>query len=186
MVFDNIFGFAQSSAGLFSVKAGEAEAQPDADVDFEDAAEDTYDDKSTSLFIHAIHGATSRAKVVQEQSPEARVIMGILGSFIQTTRDSAGTQAQYAHAGSVSDTASAGMTKASERVKREDGLQKNEDLQANPDKGAYAKAPQAPGAPKAAEPPRAPQAAAETPQKLGKTGTTETTETTTEGPSGSQ
>lgn len=183
MVFDNIFGFAQNSAGLFSVKAGEAASQPAADVDFEDAQEDTYDDKSTSLFIHAIHGASSRAKVVQEQSPEARVILGILGSFIQTTRDSAGTQAQYAHAGSVSETASAGMKKASETVKQEDGLQKNEDLQANPDKSLYTKAPKPPEAPKAAEPPKAPPAAAETPQKLGPT---KTTETTTEKPSGSQ
>lgn len=180
MVFDNILGFAQNSAGLFSVKADEGDAQPGADVDFEDAEEDTYDDKSKSLFIHAIHGATSRSKVVQEQSPEARVILGILGSFIQTTRDSAGTQAKHAHASSVSDTASAGMTKASERVKKEDGLQKNEDLQAEPDKEAYAKAPQASGAPKAAQPPKSPQATAETPQKLGKT------EPTTEGPSGSQ
>jgi hypothetical protein len=183
MVFGNIFGFAQNSAGLFSVKAGAAESQPDTDVDFEDAQEDTYDDKNTSLFVHSIHGASSRAKVVQEQSPEARVILGILGSFIQTTRDSARTQAQHAYADSVSGTASAGMSKASETVKREDGLQKNEDLQDKPDKEAYAKAPKAPEPPKAAEPPKAPQAAAETPQKLGKT---KTTETTTEEPSGSQ
>lgn len=182
MVFDNIFGFAQSSAGLFSVKPGEAESQPDADVDFEDAEEDTYDDKSTSLFTHSVHGASSRAKVVQEQSPEARVIMGILGSFIQTTQASAHTLGQSPHASSVSDTASAGMAKAKETVKREDGLQKNEDLQDKPDKAAYAKAPKAPEAPKAAEPPKAPQAAAETPHKLGKT----TTETTTEESSGSQ
>jgi hypothetical protein len=183
MVFKNIFDFAQSSAGLFSVKTGNGESQPNADVDFEDAKEDTYDDKNTSLFINAIHGASSRAKVVQEQSPEARVIMGILGSFIQITRDSADTQSEYAHASSVSDTASAGMTKAKEKVKEEDGLQKNKDLQDKPDKEAYAKAPKAPEAPKAAEPPKAPQAAAETPQKLGKT---ETTETTTEEPSGSR
>ncbi|MFF0008527.1 hypothetical protein ACFYQT_34520 [Streptomyces tibetensis] len=183
MVFDNIFGFAQSGAGLFSVKAGAAESQPGADVDFEDAQEDTYDDKDTSLFVHSIHGASSRAKVVQEQSPEARVILGILGSFIQTTQDSARTQAQHAHADSVSGTASAGMSKASETVKREDGLQKNQDLQDKPNKEAYAKAPKAPEPPKAAEPPKAPQAAAEPPQKLGKT---KTTETTTEEPSGSQ
>ncbi|MEU7280107.1 hypothetical protein AB0A69_15160 [Streptomyces sp. NPDC045431] len=183
MVFDNIFGFAKNSAGLFSVKPGEADAQSDADVDFEDAEEGAYDDKSTSLFVHSVHGASSRAKVVQEQSPEARVIMGILGSFIQTTRDSAHTQSQSAHAGSVSETASAGMAKAKETVKKEDGLQKNEDLQEKPDKAAYTKAPKAPEAPKAAEPPKPPQAAAETPQKLGKT---TTTETTTEEPSGSQ
>ncbi|MEV6759920.1 hypothetical protein AB0N16_04565 [Streptomyces sp. NPDC051105] len=183
MVFDNIFGFAQNSAGLFSVKAGEAESQPAADVDFEDAQEDTYDDKSTSLFTHAIHGASSRAKVVQEQSPQARAILGILGSFIQTTRDSAGTQAQYAHASSVSGTASAGMKKASDTVKNEDGLKKNKDLEDTPDKSAYSKAPKSPEEPKAAAPPKAPPAAAETPQKLG---TTKTTETTTEKPSGSQ
>ncbi|MDT0567714.1 hypothetical protein RM704_09565 [Streptomyces sp. DSM 3412] len=180
MVFKNIFDFAQNSAGLFSVKAGEAESQPAADVDFEDAREHTYDDKSTSLFIHSIHGASSRAKVVQEQSPEARVILSILGSFIQTTGDSARTQAQHAHASSVSDTASAGMAKASETVKGEEGLQKNGQLQDNPDKEAYAKAPKAPDAPKAAQPPKAPQTTAETPQQLGET------ETTTKKPSGSQ
>jgi hypothetical protein len=183
MVFDNIFGFAQNSAKLFSVQAGAAESQPGADVDFEDAEDDTYDDKNTSLFVHSIHGASSRAKVVQEQSPEARAVLGFLGSFIQTTQASARTQSQHAHADSVSGTASAGMSKASETVKREDGLQKNEDLQDKPDKEAYAKVPKVPEAPKAAEPPKAPQAAAETPQKLGKT---ETTETTTEEPSGSQ
>ncbi|UBI40968.1 hypothetical protein K7I03_04730 [Streptomyces mobaraensis] len=198
MVFGNIFGFAQSSAGLFSVKTGAAESQPGADVDFEDAQEDTYDDKNTSLFVQSIHGASSRAKVVREQSPEARVIMGILGSFIQTTKDSARTQSQHAHADSVSGTASAGMSKASETVKREKGLQKNEDLQDKPDKEAYAKAPKAPEPPTAAPPPKAPPAAAEPPQKLGETQTTkttettktiettETTETTTEEPSGSQ
>ncbi|MFG3509422.1 hypothetical protein ACGF5F_28425 [Streptomyces sp. NPDC047821] len=183
MVFNSIFGFAESGAGLFSVKAGEAESQPDADADFEDAEEDAYDDKSTSLFTHSIHGASSRAKVVQEQSPEARVILDILRSFIQTTGDSARAQRQSAHADSVSESASAGMAKAKETVKNEDGLQKNGDLQDKPDKAAYAKAPKAPEAPKAAEPAKPPQVAAETPQKMGKT---TTTETTTEGPSGSQ
>jgi hypothetical protein len=183
MVFGNIFDFAKNSTGLFSVKPGEAESQPGAGVDFEDAEEGAYDDKSTSLFTRSVHGASSRAKVVQEESPEARVIMGILGSFIQTTQASAHTQSQSPHASSVSETASAGMTKAKERVKDEEGLKKNEDLQERPDKEAYTKAPKAPEAPKAAEPPKPPQPAAETPQKLGKT---TTTETTADGPSGSQ
>ncbi|MEU7428612.1 hypothetical protein [Streptomyces sp. NPDC040750] len=186
MLFDNIFGFAKNSAGLFSVKPGTAESQPAADVDFEDVTEDAYDDKSTDLFINGIHGASSQAKVVREQSPEARVIMGILGSFIQTTKDSAHAESQSAHASSVSGTASAGMKKASETVKKEDGLQKNENLREKPDRGAYAKAPEAPNPPKAAEPPKAPRAAAETPQTLGETKTAKTTETTTEKPSGSQ
>jgi hypothetical protein len=193
MVFGNIFDFAKNSAGLFSVKSGKAESQQDADadvedakkpVDFEDAKWDTYDDRSTSLFGDAIHGASSRAKVVQEQSPEARVILGILSSFIQTTQASARTQSESAHASSVSTAASDGMTKANEKVKQQQeeyGLQKNDKLQANPDRASYAKAPKAPEAPKAAEPPKAPQATAETPQKLGKT---KTSETTTEEPSG--
>ncbi|WP_346766062.1 hypothetical protein [Streptomyces sp. A0642] len=183
MVFDNIFGFAKGSAALFSVKPGNTESQPAADVDFEDVAQDAYDDKSTDLFINDLHGASSRAKVVREQSPEARVIMGILGSFIQTTKDSAHTQSQSAHAGTVSGTASTGMAKASETMKKEQGLQKNGGLQNNPDRAAYAKAPEAPKAPKAAEPPKPPPAAAETPQKLGET---KTTETTIEKPAGSQ
>jgi hypothetical protein len=190
MVFGNIFGFAHESAGLFSVKTGKAESQQDADadvedakkpVDFEDAKWDTYDDKSTSLFGDAIHGASSRAKVVREQSPEARVILGILSSFIQSTQASARTQSESDHASSVSTAASGGMTKAKETVKEEDGLQKNDKLQDTPDRDSYAKAPKAPEAPKAAEPPKAPQTTAETPQKLGKTNTSETT---TEEPSG--
>ncbi|MEV5320111.1 hypothetical protein AB0K92_21070 [Streptomyces sp. NPDC052687] len=183
MVFDNIFGFAQNSAGLFSVRGGTAGPPPDADVDFEDAEEGAYDDKSTSLFTDAIHGASSRAKVVQEQSPEARVILGFLGSFIRTTQASARTQSESPHAGSVSDAASDGMGKANEKVKQqgeEHGLRRSEKLQADPDRDAYSKPPKAPEAPKAAEPPRAPQATTETPQKLGET------QTTTENPSGSQ
>jgi hypothetical protein len=180
MVFGNIFDFAQNSAGLFSVKTGNAES--DARVDFEDAEEGAYDDKSEALFSDAIHGASSRAKVVREQSPEARVILGFLGSFIETTKASARTQSESDHAGSVSDTASGGMAKAKETVKKEDGLQKNDKLQDEPDRDSYAKAPKAPEAPKAAEPPKAPQATAETPQKLGKTNTSETTAEEPSGP----
>ncbi|MFF1724314.1 hypothetical protein [Streptomyces sviceus] len=181
MVFGNIFGFARESAGLFSVKAGNDES--DARVDFEDATEGAYDDKSDALFTHAIHGASSRAKVVREQSPEARVILGFLGSFIDTTKASAGTQSESDHAGSVSTAASGGMTEAKKTVKKEEGLQKNDKLQDKPDRDSYAKAPKGPEAPKAAEPPKAPQATAETPHKLGET---KTMETTTEEPSGPQ
>ncbi|MBM7169322.1 hypothetical protein JQK87_13020 [Streptomyces sp. G44] len=183
MVFDNIFGFAKNSAGLFSVKPGNAESQPAANVDFEDVTEDAYDDKSTDLFINGIHGASSRAKVVREQAPEARVIMGILGSFIQTTKDSVQTQKDSPHAGTVSGTASDGMAKAKETVKEEDGLQKHGGLQSNPDRAAYAKTPEAPKTPQAAEPPKPPPVTAETPQKLGET---KKTETTAEEPSGPQ
>ncbi|MFI9311380.1 hypothetical protein [Streptomyces triculaminicus] len=165
MVFDNIFNSASKGAGLFSVTTDGAKPQPGADVDFEDADEDTYDDTSTSLFNNAIHGASSRAKVVQEQSPEARAILGFLGSFIQTTQASAGAQAEYAqNPGSVSDAASDGMKKSSTTVTKHSGLQKDEDLENMPRKSDYTKAPKAPEAPKAAAP-NAPKATAETPSK---------------------
>lgn len=90
MVFGNIFNSAGRGAGLFSVTTDGAKPQPGAGVDFEDADDDTYDDTTTSLFTSDIHGANSRAKVVREQSPEARAILGFLGSFIQTTQASAG------------------------------------------------------------------------------------------------
>lgn len=153
MVFDNIFGFAGRGAGLFSVTTDSAKPQPGAGVDFEDADDDTYDDTSTSLFNNAIHGASSRAKVVQEQSPEARAVLGFLGSFIQTTQASAGAQAQYAqNPGSVSAAASAGMRESSATVTEHSGLQKDADLESRPKKSDYAKAPKAPEAPKAAKP----------------------------------
>ncbi|MFB9463448.1 hypothetical protein [Streptomyces cinereospinus] len=153
MVFDNIFQSASKGAGLFSVTTDGARPQPGADVDFEDADDDTYDDTSTSLFSNAIHGATSRAKIVQEQSPEARAILGFLGSFIQTTQASAGAQAQYARdPGSVSTAADAGMQQASRTVTKHSGLQKDEDLANTPRKSDYTKAPKAPEAPKASEP----------------------------------
>ncbi|GAA3290081.1 hypothetical protein GCM10020295_03500 [Streptomyces cinereospinus] len=148
MVFDNIFQSASKGAGLFSVTTDGARPQPGADVDFEDADDDTYDDTSTSLFSNAIHGATSRAKIVQEQSPEARAILGFLGSFIQTTQASAGAQAQYARdPGSVSTAADAGMQQASRTVTKHSGLQKDEDLANTPRKSDYTKAPQSTGGP---------------------------------------
>ncbi|MFF5480004.1 hypothetical protein ACFY5C_22060 [Streptomyces sp. NPDC012935] len=153
MVFDNIFQSASKGAGLFSVTTDRAKPQPGADVDFEDAEDDTYDDTSTSLFNNAIHGASSRAKVVQEQSPEARAILGFLGSFVQTTQTSAGAQAQYAgNPSSVSTAAAAGMQESSATVTEHSGLQKNEDLESTPKKSDYAKAPKAPEAPKASKP----------------------------------
>ncbi|MFI1577535.1 hypothetical protein [Embleya sp. NPDC020630] len=153
MVFDNIFGFADDSAGLFSVTTDGTRPQPGAGVDFEDADDDTYDDKSTSLFAGAIHGASTRAQVVQEQSPEARVVLGFLGSFIRTTQASAGTQARYAaDPGSVSSAASAGMRESSATVTEHSGLQKDEDLETKPKKSDFTKPPKAPEAPKAAKP----------------------------------
>ncbi|MEU8541458.1 hypothetical protein AB0C52_15955 [Streptomyces sp. NPDC048717] len=145
MVFDNIFGFAGKGAGLFSVTTDGTKPQPGAGVDFEDADDDTYDDTSASLFNSSIHGANSRAKVVQEQSPEARAVLGFLGSFIQATQTSAGAQAQYAgNPGSVSQAASAGMRESSSTVTEHDGLQKDEDLESRPKKSDFAKAPEAP------------------------------------------
>ncbi len=145
MVFDNIFGFAGRGAGLFSVTTDGTKPQPGAGVDFEDADDDTYDDTSASLFTSSIHGANSRAKVVQEQSPEARAILGFLGSFIQTTQASAGAQAQYAQdPGSVSGAASAGTRESSATVTEHSGLRKDEDLENRPRKSDFSKAPQVP------------------------------------------
>ncbi|MGE7383961.1 hypothetical protein ACQKM2_00475 [Streptomyces sp. NPDC004126] len=164
MVFDNIFDFAGQGAGLFSVTTGSAKPQPGAGVDFEDSDDDTYDDTSTSLFDSAIHGASSRAKVVQETSPEARAILGFLGSFIQTTQASAGAQARYANdPGSVSGAAAAGMKESSTTVKGHDGLQKDADLADRPRKSDYTTAPKAPETPKA-EAPKAEAPKAEAPK----------------------
>ncbi|MCB5908289.1 hypothetical protein [Streptomyces pinistramenti] len=163
MVFDNVFGFAGRGAGLFSVTTDGAKPQPGVGVDFEDADDDTYDDTSTSLFTSSIHGANSRAKVVQEQSPEARAILGFLGSFIQTTQASAGAQAQYAqNPGSVSTAASAGMQESSATVTEHSDLQKDEDLENRPKKSDFSKAPEAPPAPEA-EAPKASKPTAEDP-----------------------
>ncbi|MFD5268982.1 hypothetical protein [Streptomyces sp. NPDC058335] len=165
MVFDNIFKFANQGTGLFSVNTDDVKSQPGADVDFEDAQDGTYDDRSTSLFSNEIHGASTRSKVVQEQSPEARAVLGLLGSFIRTTQASAGAQAQHPHAGSVSEAASAGMNQASATVTDHSGLQKDEDLENRPKKSDYAKPPKTPEAPQAPEAPKAPKATAETPSK---------------------
>jgi hypothetical protein len=155
MVFDNIFGFAGQGAGLFSVTTDGAKPRPGAGIDFEDSDDETYDDTSTSLFTSSIHGANSRAKTVQEQSPEARAILGFLGSFIQTTQASAGAQAQYAqNPGSVSGAASAGMRESSTTVTEHSGLKKDEDLENMPKKSDFSKPPEA--AKPTAEDPTAP------------------------------
>ncbi|ARF63068.1 MULTISPECIES: hypothetical protein [Streptomyces] len=162
MVFKNVFDSAGTGAGLFSVTTDRDKPQPGADVDFEDADDDTYDDTTTSLFTSGIHGASHRAKTVREQAPEARAILGFLASFIQTTQDSAGTQAAYAQdPGSVSTAAAAGMDKSSETVKQYGDLQKDEDLRA-PKRDDF-KAPDTPASPKAEQPPKAPKASAEKP-----------------------
>ncbi|MEU5416223.1 hypothetical protein [Streptomyces clavifer] len=162
MVFNNIFGSAGKGAGLFSVVSDRDKAQPGAGVDFEDADDDTYNDTSTSLFSSAIHGASDRAKIVQEQSPEARAVLGFLGSFIQTTQASADAQAAYAqNPSSVATAAAAGMQESSATVTEHSDLQKDEDLE-KPKKSDF-KAPKAPAAPKAEEPPKAPKATAEKP-----------------------
>ncbi|CAL9297183.1 hypothetical protein [Streptomyces sp. SudanB182_2057] len=166
MVFDNIFNSAGKSAGLFSVTTDSSKPQPGADVDFEDADDGTYDDTSGSLFNNAIHGASSRAKVVQETSPEARAVLGFLGSFVQTTQASADTQARYNQdPGSVTKAASAGMREASTTVKEHGDLQKDEDLESRPKKSDYAKAPKTPEAPTAPEAPKAPKATTEKPSR---------------------
>ncbi|MER5820783.1 hypothetical protein ABT086_00265 [Streptomyces mirabilis] len=185
MVFKNIFDFAGDGAKLFSVTTNEDKPRPAAGVDdFEDVEDDAYDDKSTSLYNNAIHGASFRAKVVREQSPEARAMLGFLGSFIQTTRQSAGTQATYAqNPGSVSTAAADGMQKASETVTKHDGLQKNEDLESKPKKSDYTKPPKAPETPTAPEPAKAPKASAEAPKTLE---APKAPKGTAEDPSGSQ
>lgn len=162
MVFSNIFGSAGKGAGLFSVTTDRDKPQPGSDVDFEDADDHTYDDTTTSLFTSGIHGASHRAKTVQEQAPEARAILGFLSSFIQTTQDSANTQSQYAqNPGSVSTAAAAGMQTSSETVRQNGDLQKDEGLQA-PKKSDF-KAPEPPASPKAEQPAKAPKATAEKP-----------------------
>ncbi|MET9504307.1 hypothetical protein ABZY42_21745 [Streptomyces sp. NPDC006622] len=183
MVFDNIFGSAKNSAGLFSVRTDKPTSQPGVE-DFEEVEQGAYDDKSTSLFSNAIHGASSRAKVVQEQSPEARAVLGFLSSFIDTTRTSADAQATYAQQpGSVSTAASDGMNKASETVTGRDDLKKNGDLQDKPQKDDYAKPPKAPEPPRAPEAPAPPATAAPVPQTLGET---RKPEVTAEDPPGSR
>ncbi|WP_435285819.1 hypothetical protein [Streptomyces bacillaris] len=162
MVFNNIFDSAGRGAGLFSVTTDRDRPQPGAEVDFEDAQPGTYDDTTTSLYTSAIHGASHRAKTVQEQLPEARVILGFLGSFIQSTQASADAQAAYAQdPGSVSTAAAAGMEKSSETVTQNGDLQKDEGLRA-PNRDDF-KAPDAPASPKADEPPKAPKATADKP-----------------------
>ncbi len=166
MVFDNIFNAAGKGAGLFSVTTDSTKPQPGEDVDFEDSDDGTYDDTSTSLFNNAIHGASSRAKIVQETSPEARAVLGFLGSFIQTTQASAGAQAQYAQdPGSVTKAAADGMKDASATVKEYGDLQKDEDLENRPKKNDFSKPPKTPDAPKAPEAPKAPKATAEKPSR---------------------
>jgi len=179
MVFDNIFGSAKDSAGLFSVKTDKADSQPGVD-DFEEVEQDAYDDKSTSLFSNAIHGASSRAKVVQEQSPEARAVLGFLSSFIQTTRQSARTQQTQGdqNLSSVSTAAAAGMDKSSSTVTGRDDLKKNEDLEDKPKKDNYTKSPKTPESPQAPQAPAAPAATAEVPRTLG----TKTAKATPEDP----
>ncbi|MER8226019.1 hypothetical protein ABTZ58_36925 [Streptomyces sp. NPDC094143] len=176
MVFDNIFKSAIDGAGLFSVGTDRPGPEPGAGVDFEDVDAGAYDDTRTGLFSNAIHGASSRAKVVQEQSPQARVILGLLGSFIQTTQASASTQARYAgEASSVSTAASSGMQDARSKIPENEGLKRNEDLKDRPARSEYATPPKAPDTPKAPPAPAAAKAAAETPQTLGETSKTEAT-----------
>ncbi|WP_411070242.1 hypothetical protein [Streptomyces sp. cmx-4-25] len=166
MVFDNIFNSAGKGAGLFSVTTDSTKPRPGEDVDFEDSDDDTYDDTNPSLFNNAIHGASSRAKIVQETSPEARAVLGFLGSFIQTTQASAGEQAQYAQdPGSVTRAASGGMREASTTVTERGDLQKDEDLESRPKKSDFTKPPKTPEAPKAPEAPEAPKPTAEKPSR---------------------
>ncbi|MFE6524589.1 hypothetical protein [Streptomyces sp. NPDC057794] len=163
MVFNSIFDFAGRSAGLFSVTDG-ARTPPGTDPDkFEDAADDAFDDRSTSLSADAIHGACDRAKVVQEQSPEARVIMSFLDSFIQQTRTAAGTEGFAQDLGSVATAASEGMEQSKGKMADNPDLQKNADLQGEPDKGKYGTMPKTPAKPEAPAAGQAPKATADKP-----------------------
>ncbi|KOG48713.1 hypothetical protein [Streptomyces decoyicus] len=169
MVFNSIFDFAGKSAGFFSVTHGDR-TQPTADPDFdfdsdfeEDVTDTTYDDKSTSLSADAIHGASSRAKVVQEQSPEARLIMGFLGAFVQKTQEAAGPTGYTQDLGSVSTAASEGMEQSNAKMANNPDLKKNEDLQNKPDKGKYTGMPKTPAKPAAPEAGKAPKATADKP-----------------------
>lgn len=153
MVFHNIFDSAGTGAGLFSVTRDGVTPRPGEGVDFEDADETTYDDTTTSLFTSAIHGANSRAQTVREQSPEARAVLGFLGSLVEATQASAAAQARYAQdPASVSGAASAGMRQASATVTEHGDLQKDEDLETRPKKSDYAKPPTTPETPKAPAP----------------------------------
>ncbi|MBW4722366.1 hypothetical protein [Saccharothrix obliqua] len=155
MVFENIFNFANKGAAIFSVTRDGTKPRPGEGVDFEDADDDTYDDTHGSLFSSAIHGASARSKVVQEQSPEARAILGFLGTFIQTAQTTADEQSRYAQdPASVSEPASAGMRQSSTTVTEDSALQKDEDLENPPKKSDFTSAPKAPGA-SAERPPRA-------------------------------
>ncbi|MEU5996782.1 hypothetical protein ABZ837_03010 [Streptomyces sp. NPDC047197] len=161
MVFDNIFRFAGQGAGLFSVTPGQDRPQPGAGIDFEDSDDATYDDTTTSLYTHGIHGATDRAKTVREQSPEARVILGFLGAFIHNTQASADAQAQYAaQPGSVSTAAAAGMQESSATVTGHSDLKKPADLNDMPKKSECMQP--KPTVPEAKKP-EAPKASAEEP-----------------------
>jgi hypothetical protein len=149
MVFDNIFNFANKGTGNFSVDGPGTKPKPSVD-DFEDANEDTYEDTYEdthgSLFSSGIHGASFKAKVLQEQSPEARNILRFIGDFIGTTQSAADQQREHAQKPeSVSEMASAGMEKSSETVKNNGDLQKDNDLKEHPKKSAFT----TPTAPKA-------------------------------------
>jgi len=152
MVFDNIFNFANQGAKIFSVAPPETTEPQPPNLDFEDADENTYyDDISKSLFSSGIHGASSRAKVVQEQSPEARNILSFIGALIGTTQGAADKQRDYANKPeSTSTMASEGMEKSSETVKKNDDLKKDADLKP-PKKSDFTE----PAAPKAADAPKA-------------------------------
>ncbi|MFJ7418674.1 hypothetical protein ACIQXD_08640 [Streptomyces uncialis] len=153
MVFDNIFGSAGKGAGLFSVTTDATKPPPGAGVDFEDSEDDTYDDTTPSLFNNAIHGASSRAKVVREESPEARAVLGFLGAFIRATGESADAQAQYARdPGSASRAAAAGMQESSATVSEHGGLQKDPDLENRPKKSDFSQPPKTPPTPRADKP----------------------------------
>ncbi|MEV0253052.1 hypothetical protein AB0H82_02080 [Streptomyces sp. NPDC050732] len=163
MVFNNVFNAAKNNAGLFTVVTGRDRPQPGEGIDFEDADENTYDDTSTSLFTRGIHGASSRAQTVQEQLPEARVVLGFLGSFIQTSRQGADAQAAYAQdPSSVSTAAAAGMRQSSQTVKGDNDLKKPGNLKDMPTKDECTNP--KPPTPEAAEP-KAPEAKAKKPDK---------------------
>lgn len=159
MVFDNIFNAAKKSTDIFSVTRSEA-APPGEEFDFGDSDDRTYEEvvdrthdiTHGGLSTGTIHGASARAKVVREESPEARAVLGFLGGFIDTVQGSADKQAK--NPGSPAAAAAANMDESSATVTDNSDLKKSDDLKNPPRKSDFT------------QPPTAPKATAETPPKV--------------------
>ena len=113
MVFDNIFNSASKGAKIFSVDGEGARSGEDTD---------------NNLSSSKIHGASFEAKIVREESPEARNVLGFISALINTTQQAASEQKTYANdPGSTSNMASSIMDKSYETVKNNCDLQKDPD-----------------------------------------------------------